>query len=179
MQMELGEEFWPKLDRDLTKGELEKVFFKYRINKFVAYQDREAKTTSSPEAREFGPTNVTSDQTAMTAISNVDTREARIKYCEKVERVVNKLPRMERTLLHERYMSEESEYLKDSAVYAFKFDPPIGETLYYKIRWKAFYKIAFGFDELKIMDIRKCIKSEADGIGQRENRIYKEQRGDS
>ncbi|ERN52258.1 hypothetical protein A33I_17275 [Alkalihalophilus marmarensis DSM 21297] len=49
---------------------------------------------------------------------------------------------MERTLIEERYMTADSDYLTDHNVYAFKFNPPISSTYYNKIRWKAFYKLA-------------------------------------
>jgi hypothetical protein len=55
---------------------------------------------------------------------------------------VKRLPKMERFLIEERYMSEDAEYLTDFNVYYHKFQPPISEKTYSKIRWKAFYKLA-------------------------------------
>lgn len=146
MQMELGAEFLPVLDRVLTQVAVEDAFEKYRIYKFITFEEREAQITASSGSREHGPTNVTSDQTAAIATFNVDTRVMRQKYCERVERIVERLPPLEKTLLKERYMTSESEYITDQNVYSFKFNPPISRPTYEKIRWKAFYKFALNMN---------------------------------
>jgi hypothetical protein len=43
-------------------------------------------------------------------------------------------------------MSEDAEYLTDFNVYYHKFQPPISEKTYSKIRWKAFYKLALNLN---------------------------------
>jgi ArpU family phage transcriptional regulator len=136
----------PELDRKATQAKVEENLEKYRLFKYLTFEEREASITSSSTPRFHGTTNQTSDQTASIAIFNVDEQEKRKQYCERIERAVNRLPKMERFLIEERYMSAEAEYLTDYNVYCFKFQPPISERTYSKIRWKAFYKLALNLN---------------------------------
>ncbi|MCR1834988.1 transcriptional regulator [Oceanobacillus caeni] len=136
----------PELDRDATKKEVEAALETYRIFKYVYFEDRESNTTTTYDDIGGGHSNTISDQTGNIAIHNVDEKEKRRRYCERIERSVKRLPKMERFLIEERYMSEEAEYLTDYQVYCFKFQPPISEPTYSKIRWKAFYKLALNLN---------------------------------
>lgn len=139
-------DFLPELDRKKTQKAVEAALSKYRLYKYLTFEEREASITASYEGREGGRSNQTSDQTGSIAAYNIDSQAERRAYCERVERVVNRLPRMEKFLIQERYMSEDSEYLTDFNVYCHKFQPPISEGTYSKIRWKAFYKLALALD---------------------------------
>ncbi|WP_068775820.1 ArpU family phage packaging/lysis transcriptional regulator [Paenibacillus sp. FJAT-26967] len=132
----------PELDRKLTKLAVEDALMKYRICKYVTFEEREASITAGYTERPSGPTNVTSDQTANIAIYNADEPERRRRYCERIERAVRRLPQQERFLVEERYMTNESDYITDQSVYSFKFDPPISHPKYGDIRWRAFYALA-------------------------------------
>ncbi|OMD26137.1 transcriptional regulator [Paenibacillus odorifer] len=143
----------PELDRKLTQAAVEAALEKYRIYKAITFEDREANITASYEDRPSGPTNVTSDQTANIAIYNVDTPADRKAYCERIERAVTKLPRRERLLISERYLNTDCDF--DYVVFNQIFDPPIGETTYYKLKWKAFYKIALALNIQVIKDGKK------------------------
>lgn len=145
-QLSFGDDFLPELDRKKTQKAVEAALSKYRLYKYLTFEEREATVTASYEAREGGRTNKTSDQTASIAIHNIDSQAARRAYCERVERAVKRLPRMERFLIEERYMGEDAEYITDYHVYCHTFQPPISEGTYSKIRWKAFYKIALALD---------------------------------
>ncbi|WP_019123624.1 ArpU family phage packaging/lysis transcriptional regulator [Brevibacillus massiliensis] len=145
-QLSFGDDFLPELDRKKTQKAVEAALSKYRLYKYLIFEEREAATTASYEAREGGRTNKISDQTAGIAVYNVDEQEKRKAYCERVERAVKRLPRMERFLIEERYMGADSEYITDYNIYNQRFNPPISEFTYYKIKWKAFYKIALALD---------------------------------
>lgn len=149
----------PELDRKKTKQAVEDALEKYRIFKYVAFKEREANITAVYSDMPRGNTNVTSDQTAEIAVFNVDTQAARKSYCERIERAVRLLPRMERFLIEERYLSDDAEYLTDYNVYSFKFQPPISERTYSKIRWKAFYKFALAMD----IAVEKDVKNDGTG----------------
>ncbi|MCM3487883.1 transcriptional regulator [Alkalihalophilus marmarensis] len=136
----------PELDQKKTKEAVEAALEKYRIFKYLEFEEREVSITASSEERFHGPTNTTTDQTAQVAIYNADQREYRKSYCERIERAVKRLPPMERTLLEERYMCEEAEYLTDINVYCFKFKPPISQRTYIKFRWRAFYKLSLSLN---------------------------------
>ena len=136
----------PELDRKATQAAVEAALEKYRIFKYLTFEEKEATVTASPEVRYHGPTNETSDQTGNIAIHNVDEQQYRQSYCERVERAVRRLPKKEAFLIEERYMSIDSEYLTDYNVYCFKFQPPIAAMTYAKIRWKAFYRLALNLN---------------------------------
>lgn len=156
-QMQLGIEL-PELDRRKTQEAVEAALEKYRIFKMTAFEEREASTTASYSSIPRGNTNVTSDQTGDIATHNVDIPAMRKAYCEKIERAVNKLPRMEKFLMTERYLSIESEYITDFHVYTQCFNPPISEGTYYKIRWKAFYRFVFNLMDARIINPKDVLK---------------------
>lgn len=130
----------PELDRKLTQAAVEAALEKYRLYKSITSDEREAQTTAAWSDSPKGYTGTTSDQTSNIAIHNVDSQEYRKRYCERMERAVKKLPMKERILITERYLNIDCDY--DYVVYNHVLDPPIGETTYYKRKWKAFYKIA-------------------------------------
>ncbi|MNW41816.1 hypothetical protein D3C74_189700 [compost metagenome] len=134
--------FLPEIDRKLTQEAVEDALERYRMCKFLTHDEREASITAGYNERFHGPTNVTSDQTADIAIHNADKQAKRREYCERIERKVKFMPRMERFLIEERYMTKEHDYITDQHVYNHVFQPPISEGKFSKIRWKAFYKLA-------------------------------------
>jgi ArpU family phage transcriptional regulator len=136
----------PELDRKATKTKVEDHLEKYRLFKYLTFEEREASITASSDPRYHGPTNQTSDQTSSIAIHNVDEQEKRKHFCFRTERAVKHLPPMERFLIEARYMSEDSEYITDLTVYCHRFQPPISHVTYDKIRWKAFYRLALNLN---------------------------------
>lgn len=136
----------PELDRKATQAKVEEYLEKYRLFKYLTFEEGEASTTTSSTPRYHGPTNQTGDQTGSIAIYNVDEQERRKQYCEWIERAVHRLPKMERFLIEERYLSVDSEYLTDFNVYCHKFKPPISHVTYGKFRWRAFYRLALNLN---------------------------------
>ncbi|MDV2683755.1 ArpU family phage packaging/lysis transcriptional regulator [Alkalihalophilus lindianensis] len=132
----------PELDQKKTKEAVESALEKYRIFRYLAFEEREVSITASSEERFHGPTNATTDQTSQAAIYNADQQEYRRKYCERLERSVNRLAPKEKLLIEKRYLESDAEYKTDIQVYTFDFQPPISQVTYGKIRWKAFYKLA-------------------------------------
>lgn len=144
--------FLPEIDRKRTQDAVEGIFEQYRMYKFLSFEEREASITASANERFHGPTNVTSDQTASIAIYNVDTQAKQKNFCERIERVVRRMPRMERFLIEERYMTFEHDYITDQHIYNQVFQPQISEGRYRKIRWRAFYKLATDLNLLVMVD---------------------------
>lgn len=136
----------PELDRKETQKAVEDALSKYRLYKYLSFEEREASITANYDITGGGRGNKISDQTSSIAIYNIDQQEYRKKFCERMERAVNRLPRMERFLIEERYMTNESEYITDYNVYSFKFNPPITAKTYSKIRWRAFYRLALNLN---------------------------------
>lgn len=136
----------PELDRKATQTKVEEHLERYRLFKYLTFEEREVSITASSEVRYHGPTNQTGDQTASIAVYNADEQERRKAFCERIERAVRGLPKMERLLIEERYMAVDSDYMTDYYVYCFKFQPPISAMTYSKIRWKAFYRLALNLN---------------------------------
>lgn len=134
----------PEFDRKATRAAVDAALEKYRIYKSTLFEEQEAKTTAEWSAPPRGNTGVTSDQTGNIATYNVDEPAARRAYCERIERAVSKLPKRERILITERYLNTDCYF--DYVVYNNAFDQPIGETTYYQLKWKAFYKIALNLN---------------------------------
>lgn len=149
--------FLPEIDRRRTQAAVEDALEKYRMYKFLTDDDdREASITAGYNERFHGATNVTSDQTADIAIHNVDRQAQRKWYCERIERVVRRMPRMERFLIEERYLTKEHDYITDYYVYNQVFQPALSEGKYGKIRWKAFYKLASDLNLLVEKTEQEC-----------------------
>jgi ArpU family phage transcriptional regulator len=146
----------PELDRKATQAKVEENLSNYRLFKYLEFEEREASVTASSTPRYHGATNVTSDQTGTIAIHNVDEQQRRKQFCERIEWAVKRLPKMERFLIEERYMSQDSEYLTDFNVYCHKFQPPISAMTYAKIRWKAFYRLALNLNIAITKENRKA-----------------------
>lgn len=138
----MQQSFLPEIDRERTQAAVEAALERYRMNKFLSFEEREASTTAAWSDSPKGFTGKTTDQTASIAIHNVDAKAAQREYCERIERIVRRLPRMEKFLIEERYMTNEHDYITHEKVYSFSFKPPISSGTYSKIRWKAFYKLA-------------------------------------
>ncbi|WEG13986.1 transcriptional regulator [Pullulanibacillus sp. KACC 23026] len=136
----------PELDRKATQSKVEEHLERYRLFKYLTFEERETSITASSEIRYHGPTNQTSDQTGSIAIYNVDELAKRKQFCDRVEWAVKRLPKMERFLIESRYMCEDAEYITDFAVYYHRFQPPISIKTYAKVRWKAFYKLALNLN---------------------------------
>ncbi|HZG81770.1 MAG TPA: ArpU family phage packaging/lysis transcriptional regulator [Brevibacillus sp.] len=128
-------------DRKAIRKSVEAALERYRLFKHFAFEEKEASVVRSYEINYSGKTNRTSDQTGATAIHNVDAQAARQAYCDLVERAVNRLPNMEKLLIQERYLGADYEYITDYSVYCHKFDPPISEGTYTKIRQRAMQKL--------------------------------------
>ncbi|MGN7286933.1 ArpU family phage packaging/lysis transcriptional regulator [Shouchella rhizosphaerae] len=135
----------PELDRRKTKEAVEEALNKYRMYKYLAFEEREVSTTSSLKEI-IVKTSGTSDQTANAAIYNADAKAYQKRYCDRIEKAVRRLPQMEQFLIEKRYMDREADYMTDLKMYTTVFQPPIGHKFYYKLQWKAFYKLALALD---------------------------------
>lgn len=128
-------------ERKAMRRKIAGVFEKYRLYKYLTFEEREANITASYEPRFHGKTNKVADQTSQVAIYNADMKREREAFCKLIEQAVERLPEQERILLMERYMGRDADYITDQNVYNFKFDPPISPVTYAKIRDRAMYKL--------------------------------------
>ncbi|MGF9821425.1 ArpU family phage packaging/lysis transcriptional regulator [Brevibacillus agri] len=129
------------------RSAVEAAMEKYRMYKYLMFDERVTRVTASYEPFVHSKTNQKSDQTAAIATHNVDGHTEREAYCNLIERAVAQLPEKERFLITKRYL--EDDYVLDYQVHSFLFDPPISEFTYYKIKNRAMYKLALMLGLLK------------------------------
>ncbi|NGZ74854.1 transcriptional regulator [Saccharibacillus sp. VR-M41] len=149
----------PKLDRRKTQAAIEAAMEKYRIYKTITFEEREARITSSYSETRSGFTGTTSDSTGQAAVYNVDMPAARAAYCERIERIVDRLNDRERLLMRERYMKQDDVF--DYKVYNHVFDPPISKDTYVKVRTGAFYKMALTLSAAGLLPLGDLLTKEA------------------
>lgn len=126
------------------KTKIEEELDRYRMWKFITFQDREAATTATWSETPKGYTGTVSDQTGNIAVYNVDELERRHRFCERMEKAVSRLPRRERQILQDRYMQREPVF--DYVVFNQLLVPPLSEVTYYKIKNRAMTMLALSLN---------------------------------
>ncbi|WDV94199.1 transcriptional regulator [Brevibacillus parabrevis] len=109
-----------KAERKAIRQSVESVFEKYRLCKYLTLEDGYS----------------------IVADLDIEGLEKRRAFCKEIEQAVKQLPDPEQFLINVRYMGVNTEYITDYAVYRDRFNPPISEGTYTKIRWRAMYRLA-------------------------------------
>jgi hypothetical protein len=73
---------------------------------------------------------------------DIESLEKHRTFCRKIEQAVSQLPDREQFLIKERYLGVNTDYITDYRVYRDRFDLPISEGTYTKIRWRAMYSLS-------------------------------------
>jgi ArpU family phage transcriptional regulator len=128
----------PEIDREATREAVERALEKYRIYLLTVPEDRLPKITQTFSIVPPSHSNESHSSTEDAAVSNVDHEKERTEHIEKVQRAVNRLGHMERGIVIHRYMKEDDVF--DYEVYG---DFNISERKYYRLKSRAFYKLAF------------------------------------
>lgn len=128
----------PEIDREETKKAVEAAFEKYRFYLLTVPDERLPKLTATYSLVPPTNTNEFHSSTEDIAIKKVDFEKERDKYLEWIRRAVNRLAPREREIMVKRYLSEEEMF--DYEIY-----PGLGygESKYYRIKARIFYKLAF------------------------------------
>jgi ArpU family phage transcriptional regulator len=127
-----------EIDRDATKRAVEAALEKYRFFLLTQSLDKLPKVTQQYSFVTPSNTNKFHSSTEESAISNADYERERSEYIKRVAMAVNRLGYWERAILIRRYMTEDDVY--DYEVYN---DLGMSERKYYRIKSRAFYKLAF------------------------------------
>jgi ArpU family phage transcriptional regulator len=131
--------FLPPIDEDRTKENVEVALEKCRLYEEIGfhpeYEPKFAHTYSL--APSFG-TNAIHSSTEDVARKNVDTEMERREHVSRVRKAVSRLSRIEREIIEKRYL--EDAYVTDYMVYT---EMHMSERTYYRIKTRAFYKLAF------------------------------------
>lgn len=127
----------PEIDRDKTKAAVEKALETYRLFSLQVSLDRLPSITASYSLAPAA-SNLPSSSTEQAAIANIEYEQKRVKYINWIVSAVNRLSKIERTIIYERYLQENE--LFDYQIYR---DLNMSERNYYRIKSRLFYKLAF------------------------------------
>lgn len=135
MQLQLEQ-----INRTATKRKVEAILEKYRIYLLQVSLDKLPSITAK-YTLVTASTNVVNSSTEKAAIANVDYEIERNRFIEMVIRAVNRLSDEERRLIILRYFGEDERF--DYQVYN---EMNMSERHYYRLKAKAFYKLAFAMN---------------------------------
>lgn len=127
----------PEIDREQTKAAVEGALEKYRLYSLQVSLDRLPSITASYSLAPAA-SNLPSSSTENAAIANVDYEQERIKYINWIVRAVNRMTKLERTIIYKCYLDEDEQF--DYQIYR---DLNMSERNYYRVKSRLFYKLAF------------------------------------
>ncbi|MCQ5364736.1 ArpU family transcriptional regulator [Anoxybacillus salavatliensis] len=130
--------FLRDVDGEKTKKAVEEALEKYRMYMLTVPDEFLPRVTQTYSLVPPSQTNAFHSSTEDIAIKKVDFERERDEYMEKVRRAVNRLTKLERELIVKRYLTLEEPY--DYDVYN---EMGMSERQYYRIKARAFYKLAF------------------------------------
>ncbi len=130
--------FLPEIDREATKKNVEAALEKYQIMLLMDPEEYEPKITASFRLAPSSPTNEFHSTTEDVAVQRIDIEEKTRKYINRIRKAVNRLNYQERTVIIRRYLNEDDIF--DYEVYN---ELGFSERKYYRIKARAFYKLAF------------------------------------
>uniref|UniRef100_A0A7U3YCX9 Phage transcriptional regulator, ArpU family n=1 Tax=Geobacillus sp. (strain Y4.1MC1) TaxID=581103 RepID=A0A7U3YCX9_GEOS0 len=128
----------PEIDRVATKKAVEAALEKYRVYLLTLRLDQLPKVTQHYSLVPPSNTNKFHSSTEEMAIRSADYERERDEYVKRMAAAVNRLSKWERAIIIRRYMSEDDVY--DYEIYN---DLGMSERKYYRIKSRAFYKLAF------------------------------------
>jgi ArpU family phage transcriptional regulator len=128
----------PEIDREETKKRVEATLEKYRFYLLTVPEERLPRVTVTYSLVPPAHTNAFHSSTESAVMDKVDFERERDEYMEWIRRGVNRLSSRERELIVKRYLSDEKIY--DYELYN---DMGMSERQYYRMKARAFYKLAF------------------------------------
>ena len=131
--------FLRDVDGAKTKEAVETALEKYRMYMLTVPDEWLPKVTQTYSLVPPSNTNAFYSSTESVAIKKADFERERNEYMNRIERAVNRLTKLERELIIKRYMT----YDEESYDYEIYNAMGISESKFYRIREKAFYKLAF------------------------------------
>ncbi|QGH35157.1 ArpU family transcriptional regulator [Gracilibacillus salitolerans] len=137
----------PEIDREKTRKKVESILENYRMYLLMDPEDFQPKITSTFTITPPTPNNTFHSSTEDTAIKRIDLDKKRKNFILWVQRSVNRLSQQERSIIVCRYLTNEDIY--DYEVYN---ELGFSERKYYRVKSRAFYKLAF----IMRVEVYKC-----------------------
>ncbi|WGV93406.1 ArpU family phage packaging/lysis transcriptional regulator [Bacillus stercoris] len=132
----------PQIDEEATKLKAEKLLDQYRLYLLQVPDDFLPKVTPTYSIVPPSITNEFHSSTEEAALKRIDWEIQRDKFLKRIQRAVNRLSQRERQIIVMLYMQSEEMY--DYEVYA---EMGLSQRSYYRIKAKAFYRLAFALRE--------------------------------
>lgn len=127
----------PEIDREKTKASVEKALETYRMYALQVSLDR-LPTITANYSLAPASNSLPSSSTEQAAIANVEYEQKRVKYLLWMASAVNRLSKIERKIICERYLNDNESF--DYQIYQ---ELNMSERNYYRIKSRLFYKLAF------------------------------------
>lgn len=128
----------PEIDREKTKEAVEAALERYRVYLLTVPEDKLPKITQSFTLVPPSNTNAFKSTTEDAAVSTIQYEQEREKFLERIRNAVNRLNYNERAVIIRRYLDNEERF--DYEVYN---ELGMSERKYYRVKSRAFYKLAF------------------------------------
>ncbi len=128
----------PEINREATKKAVEAALEKYQMCKLMEPLDYDTKITQSFSPTPSSNTNEFHSKTESLVVKKLDQEKYRRDYMKRIKAAVSRLARDERLIINKRYLEEDDLY--DYEVYN---DLGFSERKYYRVKSRAFYKLAF------------------------------------
>lgn len=128
----------PEINRKETRDKVEAALEKYKIMLLMDPEELEPKITTSFKLIPTSNTNQFYSTTEDTAVQKIDMEYKRRTYINRIINAVNRLNYLERSIIVKRYLNNDDVY--DYEVYN---ELGFSERKYYRIKARAFYKLAF------------------------------------
>ncbi len=128
----------PEINREQTKAAVEEALEKYTIYLLMEPEECLPKVTQTFSLIPPTNTNAFHSSTEDSAVHNIDRARERKEYLSKIRKAVNRLSYQERGIIISRYMMEEDVF--DYEIYN---ELGMSERKYYRVKGRAFYKLAF------------------------------------
>lgn len=128
----------PEIDRTGTRKAVESSLERYQMYLLMDPEDNEPNITSELKLVPVAPSNQFHSSTEDAALRKIDQEIKKAEYIKKIQKAVNRLSYSERAVMINRYLIEDE-------VYDYEIYNKLGfsETKYYRIKARAFYKLAF------------------------------------
>jgi ArpU family phage transcriptional regulator len=128
----------PEINREETKKAVEAALEKYQVYKLMEPLDYDTKITQSFSSTPSTNTNEFHSKTESLVVKKLDQEKARREYLKRIRTAVSRLAKDERSIINKRYLDDDDHF--DYEVYS---ELGFSETKYYRVRARAFYKLAF------------------------------------
>ncbi|GAA0491184.1 ArpU family transcriptional regulator [Salinibacillus aidingensis] len=128
----------PEINREDTKKAVEEALTKYQMFLLMEPEEISPKITASFTLTPPSNTNEFHSKTEDLAVKRLDQEIARKRYLNKIRKAVNRLAYNERSVIIKRYLGSDDVF--DYEVYN---ELGFSERKYYRLKSRAFYKLAF------------------------------------